>query len=654
MNINIQSKRFQVQNLQLNFRNARAGHSPSWKIILLIIGTVSTFSSFLLAFLAATCLATSYLSSGNVPTHFIGIALFIYITILVLIPSYGFSIIYISPVFVGILYSILSTSLEFGEANLSVFFLMYSLGLFFTLFGVTAVAQCLTYTYLSCSLRESILVFLASFLAVSELVMISSINTAQNIATNTAQNIDQEEINKQFFIITALLFSIALTGLAVSQRALKSSQRFTWIRKVAVFWSAMGGTSFKEADLSNLDFTGSILANTDLRSKKLYRTCFRSVKGLDRARVNNNYLDLDNPRVQNLLINGCSDDTDFSGLNLQGAYLQGANLQNLQLIETNLNGADLQGTDLRNSILVRAIVTGVDFTGADLTGACIEDWSFNSETRFEGVTCDYIYREYENDRPTDRYPPDRNFEPGEFQSLFQKLTNAVELVFKDQVDWRALSFTFEKFRVEDDGLELELKGVEQRGDYWIVKVTHKEGIPRQEVEQKVIATYDDIRLLLESKDQEINRLVGINTQLMGIMENQTSTLQNQSEALRNYSEKPFGNSFVITGSTITNLAGSGQIEYAEAANQVRSIVAQGRDPVQMTQKLQQLLGQFQQQSVATTPEQQAELLRQLILSEAESDEIFKGFLKQQGQQILQGIPTGAIASAIYSAIEQLK
>jgi hypothetical protein len=140
---------------------------------------------------------------------------------------------------------------------------------------------------------------------------------------------------------------------------------------------------------------------------------------------------------------------------------------------------------------------------------------------------------------------------------------------------------------------------------------------------------------------------------MGIMENQTSTLQNQSEALRNYSQQPFGNSFFITGSTITNLAGSGQIDYAEAAKQVRSIVAQGRDPAQMTQKLQQLLAQFQQKNVATTPEQQAELLRQLILSEAEKDEIFKGFLKQQGQQILQGMPPGAIASAIYSAIEQL-
>jgi uncharacterized protein YjbI with pentapeptide repeats len=461
------------------------------------------------------------------------------------------------------------------------------------------------------------------------------------------------EVAKLTSIIGGVVFSFAIAlGAKFTNQFKSPSWKYPnpW-RNMAIATASWRATSFYDHDLSNINFSGIKLANTDLRAKKLYRTQFQGSSGLERARVDSRYLDLEYPKVQKLLTRRCSEDRDFSRLTLRGAYLKGADLRHMQFVGTDLSGADLSGADLRDSVLLRAIVTDVDFTGADLTGACIKDWSFNSETRFEQVTCNYIYREYEDDRPTDRYPADRNFEPGEFQSLFQKLTNAIELVFKDQVDWRALSFTFEKFRVEDDGLELELKGVEQRGDYWIVKVTHREGVPRQEVEHKVTTAYDDIRLLLESKDQEINRLVGINTQLMGIMTNQTSTLQNQSEALKNYSKQPFGNSFYITGSTITNLAGSGQIDYAEAAKQVRSIVAQGSNPAQMNQTLQQFVSQIQ--GVAATPEQQAELLQQLILSEAENDAIFKSFLLQQEQSILATLPSGFLAQALQGAIAHL-
>lgn len=428
-------------------------------------------------------------------------------------------------------------------------------------------------------------------------------------------------------------------------------REFAFFQEWAIALAAWGGKSFHNKDLSNADFTGATVANTDFRASSFYRTCLKDVKGLDKARVDSQYLDLDNPNVQKLLTQGTHGNHSFSRVNLRGAYLSNADMRQFVLIETNLEGADLSGADLRESILLRAILTDADLSRADLTGACLKDWSFNAKTRFDDIACDYYYRDYEDNRPTDRYPAERDFEPGEFQSLFQKLSNAVELVFKDQVDWRALSFTFEKFRVEDGGLELELKGVEQQGDYWIVKVAHKEGVPRQEVERKVAATYDDIRLLLEAKDQEINRLVGINTQMMSVMENQTSSLHNQSEALKNYSKQPLGNSFFITGSTITNLTGSGQIEYAEAVREVRNAITLTHDPAQMDNRIQQILEHFQ--SIATMPEQQAELIEQLVLSEAGSDPTFKKYLQEQSFQILQAMPQGVVTSAIQNAIAQL-
>jgi uncharacterized protein YjbI with pentapeptide repeats len=220
----------------------------------------------------------------------------------------------------------------------------------------------------------------------------------------------------------------------------------------------------------------------------------KDVKGLEKARVDNRYFDLDDPKMQKLLTKGSSEIYDSSRINLRGAYLQNADMRQFNLTETNLDCADLRGAYLRESILLRTILTNADLSRTDLTGACIKDWSFNQQTQFDGIVCDYVYREYEDDRPTDRYPADRNFEPGEFQSLFQKLTNAVELVFKDQVDWRALSFTFEKFRVEDDGLELELKGVEQRGDYWIVKVTHiLQGMPTGAIAAAIYSALEQLK-----------------------------------------------------------------------------------------------------------------------------------------------------------------
>ena len=392
--------------------------------------------------------------------------------------------------------------------------------------------------------------------------------------------------------------------------------------------------------MSNIDFTSAIVTNTDFRANKFYRTCLRNVKGLDRARVDNRYIDLDNPKVQKLLVEGCSNNIDFSYLNLQGAYLRDGILRDFNFTETNLNGADLSGADLRDAILVRAQCVDVNFTGANLTGICIQDWSVNNQTRFNSVQCDYIYRKLnDKGKPCDRYPLDHNFEPREFESLYQEVGNVVELVFKEGLNWRAFAFALQKLQIEDDGLGLELQGIEKRGDLWVVKVIHNENIPNHEVEKRLNASYEQLQKLLASKEKQINQLLGI--------------AENQAEAIKEFSKRPFGNSFFITGSTITNLAGSGQIEYHEAAEQVRSMVANSANPVEVTTTARNMRTKFQGQNVATTAVTQAELIKQVLLSEAEKDAIFKQMLILQAQQLLDAMPDGAFATAIQEAIAQL-
>ncbi|NER21132.1 MAG: pentapeptide repeat-containing protein [Symploca sp. SIO1C2] len=400
------------------------------------------------------------------------------------------------------------------------------------------------------------------------------------------------------------------------------------------------GTSFYNLDLSNVNFTGAKLPNTDLRAKKLYRTCFQGVVGLERARVDNRYLDLAYPKVQKLLTHQSSPDPNFRSFNLRGAYLQGKDMRGFDFTEANLTGADCKDAKLQNANFTHAQIIDVDFTNANLTGICIADWSVNDQTKFTNVQCDYVYRKLdENDNPTDRFPCDRNFEPREFESLYQEIGNVAELIFKEGVNWRAFAFTLQKLQLEDEGLGLQLKGIEKRGDLWVVKVTHNEDIPTAQVEQQLKANYGNLQRQLANKEQQINQLLGI--------------VSNQAESLKELSKKPFGNYFTITGSTITNLAG-GQIEYTEAAAQIRSLVAGSSNQQPMTSVAQTFLEQLQNQNIATSPDTQMELIKQIILSEAQKDKIFGQFLLQQGQQILDTMPNSAIASAIQAAIAQLR
>lgn len=458
-------------------------------------------------------------------------------------------------------------------------------------------------------------------------------------------------ISNEFKVASIKVISI-FCGISFNMGLLLGAWRINYLRNVpwsypdllrnwALTVGSWSGHSLEKSDLSGVDLKGVDLANANLLSCKLYRTCFQGAIGLARARIDSRYMDLEIPKIQELLIQGYSKENDFSRLNLRGAYLQNADLRGISFIDADLSDADLKNADLQGALLVRTQVAGADFTKANLTGICIKDWNVNEKTSFSNVLCDYVYRELgENAEPTDRYPEKCNFEPREFESIYQEVGNIVELIFKEGVNWRALSFSMQKLQLEDDGLGLELKGVERRGDRWVVKVTHNENISKREVEHRLLNMYEEMKLLLVSKEQQINQLLGIAT--------------DQAEALKEISRKPFGNSFVITGSTITNLVGSGQINYTEAADQIRSIIASSVDPSQVIPILRSFIAQLDGQKVATSPSTQQELIQQLILSEAEIDTVFKQFLLQQGQQIINAMPTQAMAAAVQVVIAQLR
>ncbi|MGB3292090.1 MAG: pentapeptide repeat-containing protein [Phormidesmis sp.] len=505
---------------------------------------------------------------------------------------------------------------------------------------------------------------------------------------------------------SGIVFTVLL---AVSGWWCNRCQNIPWrspevMRSWALTLGAWGGTSFYGLDLSEVDFQGAKLQNTDLRAHKLNRTRLQGVKGLSRARVDNKCLDLEDLRVQKLLTHGCSQTKDFRGLNLQGAYLQAADMRDFDLTDTKLSGADfkhadlrgstlvrtqlagadfrgvdlrnnnltdanLTGTDfresdLRGSILIRAQIAQADFTHADLTGICIEDWSVSNTTSFKDARCDYVYKKYAAGQPTERYPSDRDFEAGEFAALFQQPADLIELIFKGDLDYNALSLAFYKLEAEAPELQIKIKGIEQRGSLWVVKVSSPNQVTESTITERltlydhvpassatashaiesavkdsIYKEYEETKSRLEASEQLVQQLAGVTS--------------SQAEALKEFSKRSFGNNFFITGSTITNLAGSGEIDYTEAAGQVRNLIDPSSSATQAADTMQTLLARLQTLNIATTPDAQAELIQQLVLSEAQKDPAFAALLVQENRQIMAALPAGSVASAVQNVIASL-
>jgi uncharacterized protein YjbI with pentapeptide repeats len=709
---NIRSKRFQQESLQSDLQNASAGQSIWAKLLLIVFIILLCFAVVFLAGYTGGITGLNAALGRKAPIEFRAMA---FVTIVVILTAIfqtlprillSFLLSFFGAVIVREIFrslGLLQFSVSAPDFIVNTLIaIAFGLGISSISFlGIRFVLALTDIVFLRTKFLKLIGILPAIFAAFSgSLAAISGELEAPNSEFRTLLAMSS---NARMLVMgggTLYGLCLYMSGwLANSLRGTPWSYPSPY-RRWALTVGSWLGTSFLNLDLSGVNFRGTKLANTEFRARKLYRTCFQGAVGLDRARVDNQYLDLEYPKVQRLLTHGSSRDQDFRRFNLQGAYLQNADMRGFDLTDTNLTGADfkgadlrdsilirtqlantdfqsvdlrknilidanlteadLRGADLRGSILVRAQVARADFTGADLTGICIEDWSVSSKTRFTDVRCEYIHRKYQDGEPSDRYPIDRNFEPGEFASLFAEPEDEVELVFKGEFNIAALSLALYKLQTNTPELNLELRGLEQREKLWVAKIKSTSSLLNEQlIKERLALVYEDpsngkitveetIKNSIYRDYEETKHRLAESEQLIRQLAGVTG---NQAEALKELSKQSFGNNFFISGSTITNLAGSGQIEYREAADRVRSLVTNRVDfhPI-----LQRLISQLNSQNVATTSATQRELIQQVLLSEASQDPEFRQFLLQQGQQIISSLPSEDIAIAVQTAIAQLR
>ncbi|MDM8552420.1 pentapeptide repeat-containing protein [Desulfobacterales bacterium HSG2] len=194
---------------------------------------------------------------------------------------------------------------------------------------------------------------------------------------------------------------ILILGYYIGLRALKGDEQFAPLRRLGLSLSSLGGTDFRNTDLQNAKFAAALLRNTRFDNETdLTNVCWKNSQKTELARFTGTIME--NYTVRKLLVTHKAGDKSFSGLNLRGAYLRGADLDN----------ADFTNADLRN-----ADFTGAKITGVKLYGTSREDWII------DGVECDYVYWDRKG---KERYPKEKKFAPGEFESLYKNISEIGE------------------------------------------------------------------------------------------------------------------------------------------------------------------------------------------------------------------------------------
>ncbi|MBD1847023.1 pentapeptide repeat-containing protein [Cyanobacteria bacterium FACHB-63] len=299
-----------------------------------------------------------------------------------------------------------------------------------------------------------------------------------------------------------------LLSVYVAWRAVSQDEKHLFVHRIAISFLAVGGTNFSKSLLERTNFAQADLKYCNFSKARLQQPNFHTAKGLERANAENTILV--DPRVRELIVTHRGAHKTYIECNFKGANLAGADLT-----DANLAGADLQQATLEGAWLERSNLTNIqalqtNFRDARLTGACLEGWNIDSTTLLDGVICDFAYL---LNQSRERRPSSGEFALGEFAKLFQEVVDTIDLIFRNGIDWKAFASSFEQLKIENEGIALQVRSIENKGDgVIVVRVDSPPGADKQKLHAEFTQSYQlalealegKYRAELKQKDEQID------------------------------------------------------------------------------------------------------------------------------------------------------
>lgn len=401
--------------------------------------------------------------------------------------------------------------------------------------------------------------------------------------------------------IAAMMLSIY-----VAWRALRGDEQFALVRTFGVAFGAIGGTSFRGADLTAANFTGATLKSTQLMQAKLIHACWSNAKKLDRARLGDSILS--SAAVRELLTSRNGYKKSYIDANLRGANLTGVNLNEANLKQADLSEALLQNADLRGANLSETLAVGADLTGAALTGACLQAWNIDHTTKLDQVDCQFVFLlEQPNSLGSrERRPHDSNkvFEPGDFAKLYQKIMTTVQLLLRDGIHPEAFKAAFERLMQENSEITPDaIQAVERKGNDVLVTLI----VPANADKGKIEREWDEVYQARLEAQKSAALLEAANSHKEDIKQITLAYASSLSGLLSNFTVNAVSESKAMSDSNNPNIStGSGSFINTGNSNMTGSTVNLGEISGNVTNTINQL-----QQSSNPEATQLADLLKQL-------------------------------------------
>lgn len=380
--------------------------------------------------------------------------------------------------------------------------------------------------------------------------------------------------------VAAVAGAVAAVGVYIGWRAMRGDARDTGVRSFAIAFAATGGTSFRGADLTGVNFTGAKLKSTDFRRATLTSIRWYGAKMLDLVRPGNSYLK--STQVRQWLI-GKGQDKNFDGQKLQGINFQGADLTDASFIDANLSEANLQDADLSRAKLVQTQLDRTDFTGATLTGAFIEDWGITTYTKLDDVKCEYVFmRLPTEENPEPRRKPDNRsekFEVGDFADFIKPIFDTLNLYHNQGVDPRAIAISWKQLAENNPDAKLQLASMEVKGeDNLLLKLKTPPDADLSKLSAEYFDMYNQIKALTEKDSKKLvaeknNRIQALESMVNTALKRPGFYAENYNHQGDNEMNSDQSRNQNISGGTI-NASGAGAFSLGDLSGTVANTINQ--------------------------------------------------------------------------------